>query len=305
MRVIGSLQNEDAARVFADHLLTLEIASSLRKGKDGWGVWAINEDRLAEAKKEFELYLANPNDERYGKAGLEAKQLRKEEKIKDKTFQKNFVEMAETWSPPALSAKRCPITIILLAASVTVAVATDFGENDKSRLYQTLLISSHEEAPHTGRGVVHPKLEQVRQGEAWRLFTPILIHFDVIHLVFNMLWLLVFGRMVEATRGPLLYAALVLATAAASNIAQYYWSGPGFGGMSGVGYALFGYVLAQKTLYHDHRLQLSSQTFAMGIAWLVLCFTGIMGPVANVAHVVGLVSGFLIGAIPLKVNIRS
>jgi GlpG protein len=33
----------------------------------------------------------------------------------------------------------------------------------------------------------------------------------------------------------------------------------------------------------------------MMLLWLVLCMTGVMGPIANAAHVVGLVVGIVFG----------
>ena len=34
------------------------------------------------------------------------------------------------------------------------------------------------------------------------------------------------------------------------------------------------------------------------LAWLVVCMTGMVGPIANAAHVAGLVIGMLVGAAP-------
>jgi GlpG protein len=106
------------------------------------------------------------------------------------------------------------------------------------------------------------------------------------------------------------FLALVLVTAIISNTAQYFlakvgWDGgpvfkasPQFGGMSGVLYGLFGYMW-MKTLYDPELgLSLSPRTVIAMIAWLFLCMTGVAGPIANTAHVVGLIVGVVIGAAP-------
>ena len=75
----------------------------------------------------------------------------------------------------------------------------------------------------------------LESGEVWRLITPIFMHFNIMHLVFNMLMLWVFGSTQIETRGErslLSYADRWCCHF--SNIAQYYVSGSGFGGMSGV-----------------------------------------------------------------------
>jgi GlpG protein len=107
------------------------------------------------------------------------------------------------------------------------------------------------------------------------------------------------------------YLLLVLVLAVASNLGEYYaaphwvdgvglkWgSGPTFGGMSGVNYGLFGYVWMKARYDQGSGFIMSSSTVVLMIAWYFLCFTGLIGSVANMAHTVGLLVGVLIGAAP-------
>ena len=86
------------------------------------------------------------------------------------------------------------------------------------------------------------ELPEVRRGEVWRLVTPIFIHLNLLHIFFNMIWTRDLGTAIEIRRGSLRYVGLVLFCAVVSNYAQNVITGPGFGGMSGVGYGLFGYI---------------------------------------------------------------
>jgi GlpG protein len=100
---------------------------------------------------------------------------------------------------------------------------------------------------------------------------------------------------------------MVLMTAAASNLAQYYLGhlgqpSPLFGGMSGVNYALFGYAWMKGKFQPHHGIGLAPQTITVMLVWLVLCMTGVLGPVANVAHVVGLIGGVTFGYVPYAVS---
>jgi GlpG protein len=135
----------------------------------------------------------------------------------------------------------------------------------------------------------------VLRGEVWRLVTPIFLHFGIWHLLFNLLWLFQLGSMIERRLGTGTLAAVVLGTAALSNLAQALVSGPNFGGMSGVVYALAGYVWMRGKHDPNADVYLDPQSMQWLLIWLVLCFTGLLGPVANTAHVVGLVAGAVWG----------
>jgi GlpG protein len=147
----------------------------------------------------------------------------------------------------------------------------------------------------------------VKQGEVWRLVTPIFIHFGVMHLVFNMLMLYSLGRLIEGRRGTLIFALMVLALAVSSNLAEYYlarsfkegrWAlrgSPQFGGMSGVLYGLFGYLWMKGRYDPASGLGVDRTTVLIMLGWFVLCLTGLMGPIANVAHAAGLLGGVLLG----------
>ena len=135
----------------------------------------------------------------------------------------------------------------------------------------------------------------ISQGQAWRLFTPMFIHFGVMHIVFNMMWLWDFGRMLEWRFRHLRFVLLVLGISAVANVVQAYLSGPGFGGMSGVNYGLFGFILVRQKFHPDGDVRLNPHTVPFLLIWLVVCFTGALGPIANGAHVAGLVAGCVIG----------
>jgi GlpG protein len=117
------------------------------------------------------------------------------------------------------------------------------------------------------------------------------IHFGVIHILFNMLWLRDLGSMIEARQSSLQLAALILVIAAGSNLAQFYTDGPSFGGMSGVVYGLFGYVWVRGRFDPGSGLFVHPTTVMMMLAWLVLCFLQVIPHVANTVHITGLIIG--------------
>jgi GlpG protein len=144
-------------------------------------------------------------------------------------------------------------------------------------------------------------VEDIVHGEVWRLFTPIFMHFGIIHLLFNM-WALAFlGSLIEYRRGTLTLALLVLLSAVVSNLGEYLYEANSFGhaqlfgGMSGVVYALFGYIWMKGQNEPEQGMFLHPSTVQTMLFWLVLCMMGFVGNVANAAHVVGVAVGIVCG----------
>lgn len=153
---------------------------------------------------------------------------------------------------------------------------------------------------HTGPVFV-PVAEGIGSGELWRLFTPAFLHFGVFHIVFNSLWLWELGRRVEVALGWRQYLLMVLVTGVAANVTQYFWSGPSlFGGMSGVVYALVGYIWMRQRQAPHPALAIPPGIIGFMLVFLVIALTGIIdqfmqGSVANGAHVGGLMAGMAWG----------
>ena len=116
------------------------------------------------------------------------------------------------------------------------------------------------------------------------------------HILFNMLWLRDLGSMIEARQSTWHLAILALVIAACSNVAQYFFTGnPVFGGMSGVVYGLLGYIWIRGKCDPGSGLFVHKSTVTMMIIWFFLCYSGLLGSIANTAHAVGLGMGMAWG----------
>lgn len=172
-----------------------------------------------------------------------------------------------------------PLTVALIALSVLASLPSLLGTQG---VIVPLLIGIPGSA----------FLAEVARGEVWRLVTPIFVHFGILHVLFNMMWLWDLGGSLERLKGRVFLGAFVAATGIASNLAQYsITQSPLFGGMSGVVYALLGYVWMQGRVNPRFGMTLHQSTVVMMLAWYVLCWTGLLGPIANWAHTGGLVMG--------------
>lgn len=143
----------------------------------------------------------------------------------------------------------------------------------------------------------------IAEGELWRLVTPIFVHFGLMHFVFNGLWLSLLGGRIEALLGPVHLLLLVLVSAVISNMAQFVWTGSvAFGGMSGVIYALLGYIWIRNLLAPHPILALPKELIGFMLFWLLFCMTGVLDVllgvgIANAAHFGGLIVGMLLGLV--------
>ncbi len=178
---------------------------------------------------------------------------------------------------------RVSLNLTLIALSVAVTWLSSFGSD--LYLLSRLTIST---SPYN--------LSEIANGEIWRLISPVFLHLNIYHIVFNMLWLYLLGNEIEQAAGKLFYLIFFLITAAVGNLAQFYVDGPLFGGMSGVVYALFGYVWMQSKINPAYfGCSLHRSTVPVMMIWFLVCWTGLAGNIANTAHTAGLVAGICWG----------
>jgi GlpG protein len=63
-------------------------------------------------------------------------------------------------------------------------------------------------------------------------------------------------------------------------------------------YGLFGYAWMKSRYEPSVGIYLPRDVVVIMIAWLFLCMTGRVGPIANAAHVAGFVVGIVVGIAP-------
>lgn len=281
MRQLTVLPQEEAAQRLADYLLTQQITTRvdrLSAADGGWEVWVREEEQVAQAREILAEFEAAPDDEKFVAAHRTAKQLRTHNARREAEYRRNVIDVRRKWYTAGGPA---PLTMALIGLSVLVSILMQFGES---------------ESTHWIYYAAPPNL--IPLGEPWRFITPIFLHWSMFHLVMNMFFMWTFGRIVEWRIGPGRLLALVLLVAVTSNTAQALVVGPIFGGMSGVGCGLFGYIWMQSRFEPLSGLRLSQGTVLFMLAFLLLCTTGVFGPIANWAHGVGLGVGMAVGIAP-------
>ena len=136
------------------------------------------------------------------------------------------------------------------------------------------------------------------EGELWRLLTPALPHGGFLHLLFNLYWLIDFGRVLEVELGRRRVALVYAALAAGSTAAEYAVFRGGIG-LSGVVYGCFGFLWIAGRRERVLSRAVDRETVQLFVGWFFLCIVLTYAEVwniGNVAHGSGAVLGMLMGA---------
>jgi len=296
MRRVGELQSADDAGAFHDALVSRGIENTAEREDNGtFSIWVHDDDQTAEAVRLFALFRVSPDAPEFRDAAEKAKVVRAQ-LVKSEVRRRSAVVDEARRGYERNFAGGGVVTMLLVVITIAVVAYTGFfGHGAGNRAAISRLHISHVPFVHAAHGGVAQFLPEVRDGEVWRLITPIFLHGDWMHIFFNMMWLYQLGRFIEGRFGGAKLLALVMAIGVGSNLAEYLWKSPYFGGMSGVNYGLFGFLWMMGKFGRDQNWRMDPQTVQFMLMWMVLCYTGLLGPVANTAHTVGLLIGALLG----------
>jgi GlpG protein len=295
MRCIGNLASENAAARFSDFLLIRGIENQFDAEDDGtFSLWVHDEGEIAQATELLAKYRATPNAPEFDATTQATKQRR--EQLQSEDARRSTVADSARLGYERHFQGTPYFTYLLIVISVAVAVYSELGENRQA--IQFLNITEMRIAPGFVLNTKH--LPEVSAGQIWRLVTPIFIHFHLLHIAFNMLLLKDLGSLFERRFSMAYFAAFVLISAALSNYAQFLIGGPGFGGMSGVDYALFGFLWMRGKFDRFADWSLDANTVYAMIGWFFLCVIGIIPDVANMCHAAGLAAGMTWGWLSSK-----
>lgn len=145
------------------------------------------------------------------------------------------------------------------------------------------------------------------QGEWWRIWTPMFLHFDLMHVVFNITIFWFLGSQLEKIQGSVFLLGFIVVVAAASNMAQFGYSPHRlFGGMSGVNYGLLAYVFVLLKCSRKRAFSLPQGFFIVSVIMMMLGFFDVFllfgYAIANWAHLSGFLAGVLMALLILIVD---
>ncbi|WEM42387.1 rhomboid family intramembrane serine protease GlpG [Photobacterium sp. DA100] len=268
MHRLAGLDNPRQAQAFIDYMASRGISLVMAPEPEGlFALWLEDGQHLVEAEAELNQFLANPYDRKYQAASWD---------VAESRTAKFYYR-----SPSLLGLIRAqagPFTLLVMAASVAIYLLWLFG------MQQPVF------------SLMHFPLMDGDEWQLWRFFSHALIHFSTLHVIFNCLWWWILGGQLERHSGSAKLLQVFLISALVSGFAQFWFHGPNFGGLSGVVYALLGYIWWMGWLAPQRGLSIPKPYVVFMLVWLVLGFADILGmSVANMAHLFGLLSGCALG----------
>jgi GlpG protein len=334
--MIGTISIETNAHRFSAFLTRsgidnrCEVKLDPVSGRLFYQIWVADEDRLEEAKKSFARQEANPADPAFDI--ILPVRLKEEPSVEE--------EEEVPWTRRLTS----PVTSFFFALCVFVYVLnwiqgtllTKEGEGQTLQMTPVAAVMLYDAPPldrslETGsyfRGfsgyfvrtikkqdtstAEGPLFVKIREGELWRLFSPCVLHLNLLHILFNMLWLWVLGRPIEQRIGSVRTIVMALIIGVISNTAQYLMSGPLFLGYSGIIMGQAGFIWMRERIasWEGYPIQRATILFILifilamvglqFLSFVIWYFTNVsLGVhIANTAHIVGALVGIALGRMP-------
>lgn len=267
MLKLAELNSASAAQTFADYCASC-----------GWHVSVVVQDAnraeiftaaesFHQVQQELELFLQTPEHNKYSQAAWSRNQ---------PSSERQSLGLADIWQRMQLMSGITTQSIALLCVLVFIAQQIWPGP-----LYYGLKFFD--------------AAQWQQSWLSWRWLSPALLHFSAAHLVFNLLaWWLFAGR-IEKQLGSRSLLQLAFWSALVSNSAQFLLQDDNFGGLSGVVYAVIGFVWVYGLRFSQQPLRLGNADIGMALVFLALGFADMLWVnTANWAHLFGLFSGMVL-----------
>ena len=263
-----SFKNAKPANLLSVYLREQNISNLVQQEANDDAIFSIvidDKDR-ARASAILEDFLQNPQQSKYQSSAWDNPAAH---------YSANSSSAAPAWLK---SLRQSPFTSLVLGACVVIFALSFLG-------FFPFIASAI---------AIQPLEVMLDNHQWWRIVGPNFLHFSFLHIAFNLVWWWMLGRQLELSFGTVSLVGFFVVASIFSNIAQLLVSGPNFGGMSGIVYALVGFVWWIGFLRPHWHINLPNNIIYFLLAWLVIGYFDVLWVnMANEAHTFGLISGCL------------
>lgn len=261
MLMITSFANPRVAQAFVDYMATQGVILTIQQHHQS-DVWLADESQAERVRAELASFLENPADPRYLAASWQSGH------TGSGLHYRRFPFIA------TLRERAGPVTWLIMIACILVFVVMSIVGAQSVMVWLAWPFD--------------PSLKF----EFWRYFTHAFMHFSLMHILFNLLWWWYIGGAVEKRLGSGKLIVITVISALLSGYVQQKFSGPWFGGLSGVVYALMGYAWLRGERDPQSGISLQRGLIAFALIWIVAGWFDVFGmSMANGAHIAGLAVG--------------
>ena len=183
------------------------------------------------------------------------------------------------------------LTHILFGANVAVYLAMAIGSGTVVNFPGDALLFGANYGPYT------------LTGQWWRLLTYMFIHGGILHIAFNMWCLWDLGALCESLYGRWTYFAIYMITGVGGGLASLAWNPRTFSvGASGAIFGLAGALIASFYLGEFSLPRAAIKGTLMSLLFFAgfNLFFGMLPGIDNSAHIGGLITGLVLGAVIAK-----
>ncbi|MDY0886030.1 rhomboid family intramembrane serine protease GlpG [Kosakonia sp. CFBP8986] len=273
MLMITSFANPRIAQAFVDYMQTQGVILTIQHHEQT-DIWLADESQAERVRSELARFLENPADPRYLAASWQSGQ------TDSGLHYRRFPLSA------ALRERGGPLTIAISVLCIIVFLLMNVMGDEVVMAW-----------------LAWPWDESLRF-EAWRYFTHAIMHFSLLHILFNLFWWWYLGGAVEKRLGSGKLVVITLISALLSGFVQHQLTGPWFGGLSGVVYALIGYVWLRGIRDPEPKVALPNGLFIFTVLLMVAEWFGLTGfAIASGAHTAGIVIGLAMALVDSQ-NVR-
>lgn len=267
LEALIELKHHNIALLLCNFLLSQQVSAKVKPEGNGFVIYC-DKAQIDKAKAICEDFIKQPNHPKYQQAAWNngvVSELKGNDPSVLTLFQKQFIQHAGIVTLTIFALCWLVFIFSLLGWHITIFNHISFFE----QLTLTNLIE-----------------------QPYRLVGPAFFHFSWLHIVFNTMWWWYIGGQVERVLGKGALLNLFFISAVVSSFGEFLVSGPNFGGLSGVVYALFGYIWWYGWLAPEKGLTIPKPLVGFILFFMLLGFADVL-PVnmANTAHLLGLVSG--------------
>jgi GlpG protein len=184
------------------------------------------------------------------------------------------------------------ITLILICSIIHIGYTLDTSPD------------SFEKDEHWG----YYSAESLWDGAYWGYLTSAFIHYDQLHIIFNMYWLFILGDALEKRIGGIRMGLMVIAAAIVTSGFEFLVTEDTGLGFSGVLYCFFGFMWMTKSKYRSFEYVLTPHVIQVLGGWLFVCIILTQLEILNVgnaAHFSGAAFGIALGKAAMSQKYQS
>ncbi|EJL83003.1 putative membrane protein [Pantoea sp. GM01] len=261
MMRITQFNNPRMAQAFVDYMATRGVKLRIER-ESHFVIMLEDESKLEMVENELAQFVRDPNHPRYQAASWHS----------GNTASGLRYERTHIWAN--IRQRAGPLTMSIMIACIAVFIVMQIVGDDVALDW-----------------LAWPA-DASQYFQVWRWFSHALLHFSLLHILFNLMWWWYLGGAVEKRLGTGKLFVIMLISALLTGWMQAKFSGVLFGGLSGVVYALMGYCWLRGERDPESGIYLERGLIGFAVVWLVIGFYGAFGlAIANAAHVTGLLVG--------------